>query len=400
MQKKANEKNSKNVSQKSELTEKSLMKKVVNIFNNDTTEKSKDEEEKNEWLPDFYKYYKNNWRPKEDTGFFSKFKNLYSSYQSLKEKEIAKLNVYESISRSAQLSREFLVLLFGSCLIAVFGLFQNSTAVIIGAMLIAPLMMPILGFALGAIWGDKKLIWRSFYTLFSGSLMVLAISSALTYYIPGIELNSEIMARTNPNLFDIFVALASGLVGAYAYVHPNISSSISGVAIAVALMPPLCTAGIGIGLENQKIAIGALLLYMTNLVGISFSASIVFWRLKVHPITESSDQVTERAARKVIITLILLILLAVPLGYFMIETYQLKKKQVIVNNLIKEIIPQSEVEKVEIMKYSDHFMIKAIIMTNKKIDIETSQEIYNKIKSLFTMPVNIKIGTLLTIDNQ
>ncbi|MDH5719971.1 MAG: TIGR00341 family protein [Spirochaetia bacterium] len=358
----------------------------------------KPEQDEEEKLPAIFQFFKNNWSledaEEKKTGVFRKVGRLYNSYQNLKEKSIEKLHAYESISRSARLSREFLALLFSSCVIATFGLFQGSTAVIIGAMLIAPLMMPILGFALGTIWGDKRLIWRSVFTLFFGTLLVLAFSSLLAFVTPGVEMNSEILARTNPNLFDILVALASGVIGAYAYINPNISSSISGVAIAVALMPPLCVVGIGLGRLDFKIALGSFLLYLTNLVGISFSASIVFWRLRVHPVTESTDKVSERAKRNVFVSLLLLVALALPLGYFMQETYRISERQTRIFEIIKAEISKSEIENVSVKKHSDHFQIKAVIMAEKEDIREKIPIIKNKISSLFEMPSVIKIGII------
>lgn len=226
------------------------IKKIANFLSGKTENQLDKKNNSKTELPGLFNYVIQKWwnaKPEEGSedddllkkkpkSLFDKIGEFYSSYQKIKENEVEKLHIYESIKLSARLSKEFLVLLIGSCLIATIGLFQDSSAVIIGAMLIAPLMMPILGFSLGIIWGDKDLLKRSIWTLFIGSIFVLIIATFLSWAIPGVSYNDQINARINPNLYDIFIALASGFVGAYAYVNPKISSRISGVAISVALI--------------------------------------------------------------------------------------------------------------------------------------------------------------------
>ncbi|MDH5680360.1 MAG: TIGR00341 family protein, partial [Spirochaetota bacterium] len=284
-------------------------------------------------------------------------------------------------------SKEFVVLLYTSCFIATMGLFQDSAAVIIGAMIIAPLMMPILGFSLGTIWGDMGLLIRSILTLLIGTFSVLVISSSLTMLIPGVELNSQINARINPNLYDIIIALASGVVGAYAYVNPRTSSTISGVAISVALMPPLCTIGITLGQWNLQAATGATLLYLTNLVSIALAASLVFWRLRIHPVTESRDQVKVRAKRKLFITAIMLIMISVPLGYFMRETYIIKTKQSQVKELLKASYKNVTILSLAIRKYPAGHEVNAVLVIGGNRDLSVTQSVKTKIKSLFPKEV-------------
>ena len=209
--------------------------------------------------------------------FINVLSNLYKKVQDSTEQLNQNSETYKIITEGSNLDREFFVLLVVSCLITTFGLFQNSVAAVIGAMLIAPLMVPILGFALGVLRGDRNLLLTSLTTLVIGSVITLGLAFILTSIIPGVSINDSIKTRMNPNLYDIVIALGSGLVGAYAFVNPKISSSISGVAIAVALMPPLCVAGIALGLNNIQGVIGAILLYITNLVSISLAAVFIFW---------------------------------------------------------------------------------------------------------------------------
>lgn len=356
----------------------------------------------------FLSFIRNNWKSADEGGVFERFGTMYRDYRGMKETEGEKLQTYEAIDFSARLSKEFLVLLAGSCIIATFGLFQGSTAVIIGAMIIAPLMMPILGLALGTIWGDQRLLWRSIFTLLIGSLLALIVSSQLTVLIPELQLNKEIIARFTPNLYDIMIALFSGLVGAYACVNPNISSSVSGVAIAVALMPPLCTIGIGIGLAEKKLIfdsvaiswykiqevfIGSTLLYLTNLVGISLAASIVFWRLRIHPVSLDTEEVANRAKRNVYLTTILLLLIAIPLGFFMVDAFSLKKNKALVQKRIAKI-PKSALIRLTVKKVDDHIKVDGVVAA-PRAEIERHEVFLNNdIKKIFNNKVSIHIEML------
>lgn len=334
---------------------------------------------------------------KKSIGTIGKLKALYNDYLKIREKELEKLEIYESIEDSARMSKEFLILLISSCIIASLGLIQDSTAVIIGGMLIAPLMMPILGFSLGVIWGDKRLILRSFSILLVASALVILITSSLAAILPGVYLSLEMNARINPTLYDIFIALASGVIGAYAYVNPKMSSSISGVAIAVALMPPLCTVGISIGLGEFQPALGASLLYLTNLIGIALAGSIVFWRLKIHPITESSDEVKERAKRKILVSVFMLILIAIPLGYFMRETYLLKQNRESVKKIITKGIEDVTILDLEVKRFTKFYKVKAIVFFPVKINKAELLKMKDEIRQIFDKETKIQLMVMENI---
>lgn len=178
----------------------------------------------------------------------------------------------------SQLSLNYLVLAIFSCIIATIGLITNSPAVIIGAMIVAPLMMPLRGLALAAVEGDFRLFRCSVISIAVGAILAIALA-ALVHRIVGLPESgfaSEILNRTQPNLADLGVALAAGAVSAFAKIRPRLSDAVAGTAIAVALMPPLCVVGIYLSTGNWDASQGALLLYITNLLGITFAAITVF----------------------------------------------------------------------------------------------------------------------------
>ena len=176
----------------------------------------------------------------------------------------------------------FLVIL--SAAIATLGLINNSPAVIIGAMVVAPLMSPILGLGLGSITADGKLTRDALSALIRGAIIAILLSTLLTLtnvYLPFVpsllDIPNEVLSRTQPTANDLIIALAGGLAAAYALSQPNLSAALPGVAIATALMPPLCTIGIGLALGRWDIAGGAALLFLTNAVTIAFASSLVFF---------------------------------------------------------------------------------------------------------------------------
>jgi uncharacterized hydrophobic protein (TIGR00271 family) len=180
-------------------------------------------------------------------------------------------------------------MLASSGVIATFGLLANSAAVIIGAMIVAPLMNPIISMSFGIMAGRGPLIWRSLLTIVLGTLMTITMAFLLSEAIGWKLAGSELVARMRPSLLDLGVAVAAGAAAAFAYTRPGVSSALSGIAIAVALVPPLCTVGIALALVGHKagtdagLAIGSVsargpfLLYLTNIFGIVLAASLVFF---------------------------------------------------------------------------------------------------------------------------
>ncbi len=178
----------------------------------------------------------------------------------------------------AELDTEFLVLTVSSCVIATLGLLMNSAAVIIGAMLIAPLMLPLRGLALGMLDTDRLLVRSSLMTLMVGTITAIIISGMVGgfFSLPEASFGSEILGRTEPNLADLGVAVAAGSISGFAKIRRKLSDALAGTAISVALMPPLCVVGIAVSQQSLPLASGAFLLYLTNLLGITLSCIIIF----------------------------------------------------------------------------------------------------------------------------
>ena len=171
---------------------------------------------------------------------------------------------------------DFIVMMLLAATLASLGLLQGSTAVVIGAMLVAPLMGPLVGAGLALAQGNLKLFRSALWVCGSGILIGLAASLFFGALNPGFEPSMEIEARGDPDVLDLIIAFASGMVAAYAMGRPNVSGTLAGVAIAAALLPPLAVVGIGLTNDQPLIAGFAAILFATNLVAIILGAALIF----------------------------------------------------------------------------------------------------------------------------
>ena len=221
---------------------------------------------------------------------------------------ISILKLRDSLCKDSRLTQNYLVLSASACLIATLGLLMNSSAVIIGAMIIAPLILPIRGFSFAALEGDRELLKMSAVSLATGTGLAIVCSFLVSWTVGVPEFGSEILARTQPTLIDLVIAIVAGGISGYAKVRPAIGDAIPGTAIAVALMPPLCVVGIALSQGDWQAAQGAGLLYLTNLIGINLAC------LGVYVVSgyAKSDEFSRTLSWGV--SGVLIVLLAVPLG--------------------------------------------------------------------------------------
>ncbi len=247
--------------------------------------------------------------------------------------------VQVQLRESSRPDFSFFLLVVLSSGIATLGLLTDSVAVIIGAMLVAPLMSPIIGLGLASLTGDGRLLRDAASALLRGAVLAILISTALTWIetllpfvvFQGQNLPGEVMARVRPSPLDLAVALFGGLAAAFALVMPNISAALPGVAIATALMPPLCTVGIGVAMGNWSVAGGASLLFLTNAVTIAFASTLVFFSLGFTPRYRENSR---RVPRSLLISAMLTFLLLVPLTYYTVQFV----RQATQDRLISEVV--------------------------------------------------------------
>ncbi|REG84488.1 TIGR00341 family protein [Algoriphagus antarcticus] len=298
-------------------------------------------------------------------------------------------DLFSLLKQNAQTSSTYLVLMALSTMIATFGLFGNSAPVVIGAMILAPLMGPIISLAMGALRQDGLLIKNSMITIFWGIVLGLIFSILITSITPLEVLNDQIIARIRPNLLDLGIAVASGIAGAYAYSKEEINKTLAGVAISVALVPPLAVAGIGIGWLDWGVFGGAMLLLGTNLAGIVMSASLTFLVLGFSPF--------RLAKRGLIISLGILIAIALPLGF---SFNKMVNENSIIQDLAGKEIPHGMLREVKVMQMNP-LRLSVTLLSDKvltendfeEIKSEIEEEINQKIELEMTLGISMGVST-------
>ncbi len=267
--------------------------------------------------------------------------------------------LYQQLREAATVSSNFLTLMVLSTLLASFGLFGNSAPVIIGAMVLAPLMAPIISLSMAFARQDEKLLVPSIKTLLTGLFLALGSAMVLSFVLPLDVVTPEIGARLRPTLLDLGVAIVSGVAGAFAYARASAAKGLAGVAIAVALVPPLAVTGIGLGWLSWDVASGAFLLFITNLAGIVFAAAVTFLLLGFSPFS--------RAKNGLIGALIAVVIVSIPLA---ISFSQLSLQTHVQSSLEGKVIDEITLRNVTVHSTAEpmELQIELISSSNLKAD--------------------------------
>lgn len=264
------------------------------------------------------------------------------------------------LSQDSAWSKDFILCTVTACLIATFGLISNSSAVIIGAMIVAPLMLPLRGLAFAACEGEVQLFRKAILSILGATILSLFLSSFITKLIGLVDIGSEILARTQPNLIDLGIAITAGAMGGFGIIRKGISDTLAGTAIAVALMPPLCVVGISLTMHYYSFAFGAFLLYFTNLLGITLACMIVF-------IVSGYTKPNQALGWTILLTL----LLVIPLGA---SFYRLIQQQSIERDIKTKLVNET----ITVGKEVENVTIN-VLWTREKpkitVTLETDKEI-------------------------
>lgn len=244
---------------------------------------------------------------------------------NLREGEDDRAKTLEAVKKNITFKGANLWILACAIIVASVGLNVNSTAVIIGAMLISPLMGPIVGagFALGIY--DFTLLKKSLNNLLIATVVSLVVSTLYFYLSPFKDVQSELLARTSPNIYDILIAFFGGVVGVIAVTRSEKGNPIPGVAIATALMPPLCTAGYALATAQWSFFLGAFYLYCINCVFIGIATFLIIKYLN-YPAVKQVDEIQQKRVKYIIAFLITIMLLPSSyLAYSLYREQQFKK---------------------------------------------------------------------------
>lgn len=232
-------------------------------------------------------------------------RSFINEYLDLRKDKDNEEIAIESIRKGVVFKGSNLWILIFATFMASLGLNQNSTAVIIGAMLISPLMGPIMGIGLATGINDFELMKRSFKSFLITTAFSVVTSTVFFLISPLAEAQSELLARTSPNIYDVLIAIFGGLAGVVALSAKEKGNVIPGVAIATALMPPLCTAGYGLATGNLAFFLGAFYLYFINSVFIAVATFIGVRAMKFHQ-KAFVDKAREMKVRKYIVFVVVM----------------------------------------------------------------------------------------------
>jgi uncharacterized hydrophobic protein (TIGR00271 family) len=256
------------------------------------------------------------------------------------------------------LSERYLFMTAMSGGIAILGLLLSSPAVVIGAMLLSPLMGPIMGMGFALAIGDWDWLKQSMRTLIVGSALAVLLCALLVFFSPIQTITTEIAARTRPNLFDLFVALFSALAGAYAMIRGR-EGTIVGVAIATALMPPIAVVGFGLATFNWTVFSGALLLFVTNLLTIALTA---FAMAKLYGFRNSLS--ARNTMFQNVALLSVFIALAVPLGFSLQQiAWETNAQRIVSDEIRVQFERPAQLDALEIDFAATPVDVSAIIFT-------------------------------------
>ena len=309
------------------------------------------------------------------------------------------LTIYKDIARGSEPELRFYAMVAASTAIAAFGLIQNSTAVVIGAMLVAPLMTPIFGIALALVRGDASLLGRAIRAEVAGVIVTVSLAAGFGFVIPELEVTQEMLSRTRPNLLDLLVAVFAGFAGAYAMVDEHISPALPGVAIATAIVPPLANSGLCIALGSYYGAMGSFLLFFANFLSILLVASAIFFASgmarEIKAITKKD--VFRRFGLATLGFVIVTVLLSQAL-YDMVEARHLKFT---INNVLKEEfshLTATELRKVIHYKDDDKIFVLAHVHASGDIQPSRVKKMENALEHEVKAPVELFVRSTLSED--
>lgn len=307
--------------------------------------------------------------------------------------------VVKDITAGSEPGIRFYLLLTTSALIAAFGLIANSTAVIIGAMLVSPLMTPIIGSSLGLVIGDTRLFANSLRSVVIGTVLAILFSALLGVLPLALEATPEMLLRVRPTLLDLCVAVLAGFAGAYAMIDEKVSPALPGVAIAVAIVPPLANTGICLALGYYAGAFGSFMLFFANFLSILLVASATFILAGMSP--SASLKKDKNFVRSFIIAVTGFIVVAAFLTYSLVTIVQERKLkdtiEATLNNEFDKLHSTSVDSYVYDIENGKLYILASvrspIVMTPRDIN-----KLQNSFEEVIDMPIELIVRSIISKD--
>jgi len=313
--------------------------------------------------------------------------------------ESEKIDAYREIRRNARPDIDFYTMMALSTAIATLGVLLDSAAVVIGAMLVAPLMSAIIPLGLGVVQGDARLLRLAAKSTIRGVLIAVMIALVIGVIVPGERVTAEMASRASPSLLDLGVALASGAAAAYALSRKDMSASLPGVAIAVALVPPLAVVGLALAQSEWRIAGGASLLFATNLVAIAAMGGFVFLLLGFQPEPGRRERMLV-FTRMWELLIVLLLLITLPLAWLTITSFgEAKLQNTLEQTLVQEL---NKVGGVEFREYETSVGEDGVLYVSVEVEStrtmrhQDSVELQERLVEIIKRPIALELKVIPT----
>jgi uncharacterized hydrophobic protein (TIGR00271 family) len=322
-----------------------------------------------------------------------------------------KKTIYETIKENAAGNASYVFVVILGAVVATLGLLTSNIAVIIGAMLISPIMNPLISLSFSIATGDSDLFGKSFKTLLLGVFLALGVSFLATFLVPERSLTSEILSRTQPTLIDLIIAVASGSAGAYTMFRKTGLMILPGVAIATAIMPPLCVVGVGLAFGNAGVAIGGALLFLANLIAINLAAAVIFKLMgfsidtaqaPVDPDNKKAEAVFARQhKRRFTVSVVAFVIISIPLSLFMYHIITTTQAQNTIETSLETAL--STYSNVEFVDYSyEHtdgqYDINITVNAERKPTRDEIIKIQNSLAGELDAPVEVTMRVVFSTE--
>jgi uncharacterized hydrophobic protein (TIGR00271 family) len=306
--------------------------------------------------------------------------------------------VHNEISDGSEPAFRFYLLVAISTLIACFGLIANSTAVVIGAMLVAPLMTPIFGISLAMVRGEPELLGRAARAEIIGVVAAVSMGFILGSLVGDIDPTPEMLSRTRPNLFDLLVAVLAGFAGAFALVNEKISPALPGVAIATAIVPPLANSGLCLALGEIQGGIGSFLLFFANFLSILVVASGTFI---LSGMAKHYGAQVERKdyVRRFTLPIVAFVLIGAFLAHSLLQMNEERRLSKIIKYTLTEAttqIPATYLTREHHYRQADKVHVMAIMHTPKFLTPTQVGSIQKQLSERIGMPAELLVHCVLS----
>ncbi len=290
--------------------------------------------------------------------------------------------------KKSQVSFEYILLIIFSSIITSLGLILDNVAVIVGGMVIAPVLGPILAITIGIVLGNTSLIRKGIAAEILAVVFAVLVGVAFGFFIPNVEINNSLRIRMFPTMADLFIAMAAGAAGAYALIRGQLESGLVGVMVAAALLPVMSTIGIGISMANQTMILGSFLLLGGNYLSLLLANIVVFYFEGLRPQIWYKHKADKIIKKSLLFIIIAVILLSVPLSILTVYQFFVEKPDEIIMSTIRENLVIDWDYRIESVEISGN-LVNIFIYAEKEIDQSLLLQIKEEIETKLIKDYNL-----------